>query len=186
MDRSKYTGAWLTVSPPVHHGTETSKLEFIDSALLRVGKVPNGLPDTCDGCGATFTPEHAMQCKKGGLVTLRHNDLRDTYHHLAHKPSADIDEPLVHPCHDSARNVLPNTPDGGPLPKTCGDLGIHGFWKLGKMTIADIQVTDFNASYQCGHSAMKCLQAHEKSKKDKYRPACIANCRSFTPRCLLC
>jgi hypothetical protein len=102
------------------------QIGIINSARLYVGKVPNDLPDTCDGCGATFTPERAMQCKKGGLVTIRHNDLRDTYHHLcaqAHKPSAVIGEPLIHPCHDSAGNMQPNTPDGGPLPET------RGFWK---------------------------------------------------------
>ena len=39
---------------------------------------PLGLCARCDGCGAKFTKEHAMSCKKGGLVGIRHNDVVDT------------------------------------------------------------------------------------------------------------
>ncbi len=39
--------------------------------LLRVSEV-------CDGCGTRFDLSHALSCRKGGLVTRRHNEIRDT------------------------------------------------------------------------------------------------------------
>jgi hypothetical protein len=188
MDQSKDTVAWLTVSPSVHNGMELFilDLEFIDLARLHVGKLPNGLPNTCDGPVALLSRPN-MPCSARKLARLPSDTIISEIRIIVFVPrytksSAVIDKPLIHPCHDSAGNVLPNTTDGGPLPKTCGDLGIHGFWKHGELTIVDIWVIDLNSSCQRGHSAMKCLWAHGKSKKDKYGPACIANRRSFTPR----
>ncbi len=45
---------------------------------------PKGLQDRCDGdgCGKGFTVEHALSCKKGGLVNMRHDDGRDEWAHL--------------------------------------------------------------------------------------------------------
>ena len=38
---------------------------------------PLGLCNACDGCGAPFTVAYALSCKKGGLVSIWHNDTRD-------------------------------------------------------------------------------------------------------------
>jgi len=35
------------------------------------------LPCVCDGCCASFTVEHALDCRVGGLVTQHHNEIRD-------------------------------------------------------------------------------------------------------------
>ena len=49
--------------------------EFRDNLRLRYNLKPQGMPDLCDGCGAKMTAEHALQCKVGGLVHCRHNDV---------------------------------------------------------------------------------------------------------------
>ena len=51
--------------------------EFKDSMACRYGKVPQGLQTYCDGCGDLFDMNHALNCKNGGLVYQRHNELRD-------------------------------------------------------------------------------------------------------------
>ena len=54
------------------------------------------MPPHCDGCGSTFDFSHALDCHKGGLVTQRHNDLRDALDDLAALAYKDvISEPIV-------------------------------------------------------------------------------------------
>jgi hypothetical protein len=97
--RARETGGWLNILPDSLNGTELSTEEFLDSLQLRLGFTPTALPEKCDGCGHCFTVEHALTCKKGGLVLLRHNDLAAEWHQLcatALTPSAVSDEPLIH------------------------------------------------------------------------------------------
>jgi hypothetical protein len=54
--------------------------------------------------GATlpFTLQHALRCKKGGLVISRHNEIQDELIHMAGKAmmfSAIRDKPLTKPGH---------------------------------------------------------------------------------------
>jgi hypothetical protein len=60
---------------------------------------PGDLQSHCDGCGAKFSVRHGLECKKGGLVISRHNEIRDELSYLASKaltPSAARDEPKIH------------------------------------------------------------------------------------------
>jgi len=41
------------------------------------------LPPLCDGCGAPFTVEHALDCCIGGLIGQQHNEVRDAVGDLA-------------------------------------------------------------------------------------------------------
>ena len=77
LERIGETGAWLTVAPNKLAGNLLSAEEWRDNTRLRYGMRPLGLCDRCDGCGARFTVEHALQCSKGGLVVLRHDNVRD-------------------------------------------------------------------------------------------------------------
>jgi hypothetical protein len=38
-------------------------------------KVPKDLPSKCDGCNSDFSVSHAHQCKKGGLIIRRHDEI---------------------------------------------------------------------------------------------------------------
>jgi hypothetical protein len=42
------------------------------------------MPNDCDGCGAKMTVEHALSCKMGGLVHIRHDDVADEWRHVRH------------------------------------------------------------------------------------------------------
>ena len=53
-----------------------NKQQFLNAVRLRYQlPIPN-LPTRCP-CGEKFDTQHAMSCKKGVFVTLRHNRLRD-------------------------------------------------------------------------------------------------------------
>ena len=75
LSTEKGVSNWLTVLPIAEHGFELSKQQFWDSTGLRYGWEISRLP-TCP-CGSKFDTQHSMGCKKGGLVTIIHNELRD-------------------------------------------------------------------------------------------------------------
>ena len=74
---------WLSVLLLVKNQFDLSTQEFRDALTLRHRKPLLSLPGTCDGCGATFTVDHALDCRFGGLVTRRHNEVRDAVGDLA-------------------------------------------------------------------------------------------------------
>ena len=60
-----------------------SAQEFRNGLALRYKKPLLSLSSVCDGCGAPFSIEHALDCHFGGLVTCRYNEVRDTFGDLA-------------------------------------------------------------------------------------------------------
>ena len=69
--------------PLAHHHFDLSATEFQDSLALRYHRPLLRLPALCDGCGCQFTTGHALDCRKGGLVIQRHNEIRDALGDLA-------------------------------------------------------------------------------------------------------
>ena len=74
--RNTETGAWISVQPRIVNRLSLSKDEWRDriQRIYRFGLVD--LPKCCDSCGAKFMIEHALACKKGGLVLGGHNEVK--------------------------------------------------------------------------------------------------------------
>ena len=85
LRRATKTGAWLIVQLSTVNGTELGAQEWRNALFLQYGLEPPDLPTHCDGCQAKFLISHDFDCKKGGLVTARHNELRDELADLAGK-----------------------------------------------------------------------------------------------------
>ena len=99
MRQAAKTGAWLTVLLSTVNGTELGAQEWLEALLLRYGLDPPDLLKYCDGCKVRFSISHTLDCKKGGLVTERHNELRDGVADLARKaftPTLVRDDPLIY------------------------------------------------------------------------------------------
>ena len=76
---------------------DLSAQEFRDGVALCYKKPLLALPSVRDGCGAPFSIEHALDCHFGGLVTCRHNEVRDAFGDLASLVWAPVvKEPVVH------------------------------------------------------------------------------------------
>ena len=75
--------SWLSVLPLARSQFDLSAQELRDGLALRYKKPLLSLPSVCDGCGAPFSIEHALDCHFGGLVTHRHNEVRDAFGDLA-------------------------------------------------------------------------------------------------------
>ena len=65
------------VQPSIVNGTELGTQECQDFIFLQYGLELTDIPHYCDGCNATFSIINYLDCKWGGLVTSRHNKLRD-------------------------------------------------------------------------------------------------------------
>ena len=78
IDISREKGAylWLTTLPISDEGFQLDKQSFWDLIKIRYGCQLSRLPSNC-ACGSKFDLEHALSCKKGGFVPLRHNILRN-------------------------------------------------------------------------------------------------------------
>ena len=78
-----------------------------------------GMPAECDGCGALFDLQHALDCKKGGLVTQRHSEVRDALEDLVAMAYKEVvREPVVREA-DAA----------GGVPALIADTGVKGVWQ---------------------------------------------------------
>jgi len=65
--------SWLSVLHMESHHFDLSSQQFRDARYRK----PLLNPSVCDGCGALYSVEHVLDCRVGGLVTRRHNEVRD-------------------------------------------------------------------------------------------------------------
>jgi hypothetical protein len=65
----------LSTIPTHFNGSVLRDEEFQDGIRLQYMKVPSNLSIKCDGCNSNFSVGHAHQCKKGGLVTRRNDEI---------------------------------------------------------------------------------------------------------------
>lgn len=72
----KGSSFWLTVISLQEHGFFQNKGEFHDALYLRYGWDIKNAPKSCV-YGSSFSIDHAMTCKRGGFVIVKHNELRD-------------------------------------------------------------------------------------------------------------
>ena len=80
------------------NGTELGAQEWRDSFFLSYGIKTPDFPSHCDGCGESFTIYHSLDCKKGGLIMARRNELCDGVADLAGKafiPAHVRDNPKI-------------------------------------------------------------------------------------------
>ena len=66
----------LTTLPLAEFNYNLNKEQFWDALRLRYNWNIPRTPTEC-ACGSKFTVQHALSCKKGGFITLRHNEVRD-------------------------------------------------------------------------------------------------------------
>ena len=72
----KGAGSWLTALPLQSCGYDLNKLEFRDGICLRYGwKIPH-TPTHCS-CQKKNTIDHMLNCKLGGFVHWRHDNVRN-------------------------------------------------------------------------------------------------------------
>ena len=98
LEPATVVGGCLTVVPYLLNGTTLSAEDFGYNFSIRFGLLPIDLRKTCDSCGDKLMVDHALQCNRGVLLTVQHNDLAADWGTLctaALVPSAVSHEPLI-------------------------------------------------------------------------------------------
>ena len=161
--KEKGSTNWLTALPLQDHGLVLNKREFRDALNLKYNRPIKGLPTKCP-CGQNFNVTHAMNCKKGGFVIIRHNELRDFEANLLNKVCTDVEiEPRLQPL--EGEQMTASTIDGDDARL---DIRARGFWRPGQSAYFDVRVTNTDSESVRHMPLRKIYEKHEKEKKRHY------------------
>ena len=93
--QEKGASSWLNVLPLKSLNYSLDKDSFRVALFIRYGLPIKRLPSICV-CGSKFSVEHALNCKKGGFITSRHNELRQITAEFLKEVCLDVEEePLL-------------------------------------------------------------------------------------------
>ena len=120
--------------------------------------------------------QHALSCKKGGFVSLRHNHLRNITSSLLQEVCKDVSvEPHLQKLSGETFEI--KTTAMGDEARL--DIAAHGFWQAGQLAFLDVPV--FNPSAK-RYAKIELTKAYEKEKKRLYNERILqVEHGSFTP-----
>ena len=166
--REKGASNWLSSRPSEAHGFKLNKTEFRDAIAIHYNNRIKDLPSTCV-CGHAFDINHAMNCKRGGFVTIRHNEIRNFEATLLSKVCCDVEiEPSLQPVTGEVMQARVAKGDEARL-----DVRARGFWRRGQNAYFDVCVTNASAASQANQPLKSVLTKHEREKKAKYNQRVI-------------
>ena len=174
----KGASSWLTTLPIKEEGYLLNKQLFWDLIRIRYGLQLARLPSKCE-CGCVFDLQHALSCKKGGFVSLRHNELRNLTAKLLKEVCKDVaTEPLLTPLTgESLKGKTAITGNEARL-----DVCARGFWQAGQIALFDVRVFNPIAKRFANQNLQKAYETNEKEKKRAYNERVIEiEHGSFTP-----
>ena len=154
------------------------KQDFQDALRLRYGWELARVPSHCV-CGASFSVDHAMICRHGGLTFIRHNELRDLTASWLHEVCHDVAvEPPLQPLTGEA--IVPASANRKDDARA--DIHARGFWGRRQGAFFDIRVFHPNAPSYRRTKVGSLFRRHELEKKREYgdRVRSVESA-SFTP-----
>ena len=174
----KGASLWLTTLPIKDEGFQVNKQSFWDLIRIRYGYQLTRLPSTCV-CGSTFDLDHALSCKKGGFVTLRHNSLRDLTAKMLDEVCKDV---RVEPILNVLTGETLSEPTANRGDEARLDISARNVWVTGQKAFFDIRVFNPLARKYSNTSISKAYESNEKEKKRKYNQRVLeVEQGSFTP-----
>ena len=161
LQQARQSGAsnWLSSLPLTKYQLNFNKSDFRDAVALRYSKHITGLPHMCV-CGQPFNVTHAMNCKKGGFISARHDNLRNFEAKLLSQVCNDVEtEPQLQALSNEQLPRSANTSTEARL-----DIRARGFYRRGQNNFFDIRVTNASANSQFNASLDSVLKKHETEK----------------------
>ena len=130
---------------------------------IRYGWILTKLPAYCE-CSEKFDLRHALSCKKGGFVSLRHNFVRDITSSLLSEVCKDVRvEPQLQPL--TGESFATSTATGNEVRL---DVCACGFWQAGQMAFFDVRVFNPKVRRCAKQKLSKTYQLNEKEKRRLY------------------
>ena len=162
--QERSASAWVTAIPKEEHGFSLHKGEFHDALCLRYGWPLRYTPSTC-ACGTQFSPDHALICRYGGFISLRHNEVRDLTANLLREVVKNVvTEPQLLPI---TGEVLP--PSSNKDNNARSDIRATGFWgDYSTDAFFDIRVVHPFAPCYSRTDLRQVYRQHEQRKKLEY------------------
>ena len=122
------------------------------------------LPASCE-CGTNFTIDHALSCKKGGFISLRHNKIRNITASLLRETCRDV---RIEPCLQHLTGETFEERTAVMTDEARVDVSARGFWTTGQTAFLDIRVFNPMAKRYVHKNLNKASETNEKEKKRKY------------------
>ena len=174
----KGSSCWLTSLPLSECDFVMNKQEFRDALCLRYNYHIKDIPKHC-ACGQTNSIDHTLICKKGGFVSMRHNQIRNLEAHFLSEVCRDvnIEPPLLPLTGETFSHRSANTAAGARL-----DVSARGVWNPMDKVFFDIRIFHPGADSNKNHSPSAMYKKHENEKKRTYNSRIIEVEKStFTP-----
>ena len=113
-------------------------------------------------CGHPFSVDHALNCKIGGFIHQRHDDIRDFFAKLLSEVCQDVRvEPPLQPLTGERLQDRANSSDDARL-----DVSARSFWQRGQIAFFDVRV--FNPFAKC-HLSQKLENTFINNEREKKR-----------------
>ena len=154
---------WLTVIPIKEMNFSLNKREFRGAIKLRYDWEITDIPAICT-CGDLFTVDHAMVCRRGGLIIQGHNEIRDLEAEMLRMVCTDVEtEPALQEITGEELNRGANKAPDAPL-----DVHARGFGDRQQSAFFDVRVCHQNADSYRELSPKQIFQLHVNDKKRRY------------------
>ena len=156
--KQKDASSWLISLED--HGFTLTKGEFRDALALRYNKPLCSLLSNCP-CGQKFNVTHALNCKKGGFVTMRHNNIRDFEANLIRIMQNDVE------VESQLQQVENEHFNGLKEDYARPDIRAKGVLRNAQNAY-DVRATNINSDSQKNMPVEKILSKHKQDMKRNY------------------
>ena len=164
MEATTETGAssWLLAISLKDHDFYLNKQSLWDTLYLRYGIDLPRLPSRCV-CDSKFDVEHALNCKKGGFVTIHHNDVRDFMANMLTEVCKDVcKEPSLVPLTGETFNKKTTITDD----EARVDVSARGFWTRGNKAFLMLGFSTHLPKVTLNKTLSQLIAAKNKKRKE--------------------
>ena len=178
LNQEQNASSWLTSLPLKKEGYIVNKQCFFDLIRICYGRQLDRPPSKSE-CGSTVSIDHALSCKKGGFVSLRHNQVRNLEASLLSEVCHDV---CVEPQLLQLTGENLNEKMAIRSEEAQADIAARRFWVTGQMAFFDVRVFNRIAKRYVHRDTSKAYQLNEKEKNKNYNERVLeVEHGSFTP-----